>query len=91
MEREALKTIAQPIRAFIQEQFLFGYEEEDFPDDMSFLEHGIIDSLGILELISFIEAQFEIKVQDEEILPENMDSIDGLCQFIIKKQGQSTD
>ena len=84
-----LKNISQPIRAFLQEHYLFGYGEEEFSDAASFLDHGILDSMGILELITFIEAEFTIKVSDEEILPENLDSINAICRFILNKLGKS--
>ncbi len=84
MEDERKET-ARRIREFINEHYLFGYGNEEFDDDASLLEHGILDSLGILELISFIEDKFGIRVSDEEILPENLDSIGGISRFILRK------
>jgi len=55
-------------------------------DDDSFLEKGIIDSTGVLELVAFIEENFGIKVEDEELIPENLDSIDNLVTFINSKK-----
>ncbi len=73
------------IRAFVVENFLFG-EGEDLKDDTSFLDEGIIDSTGILELVDFLEEEFEISIDDEELIPENLDSVDLLAAFIAEKK-----
>jgi acyl carrier protein len=72
------------IRAFIIENFLFG-SDEGLSDDASFLEEGIIDSTGILELVNFLEEEFEIKVKDEEFIPENLDSINNVAAYLETK------
>ena len=69
------------IRAFIVENFLFG-SDDGFRDDISFLDDGIIDSTGILELVAFLEEEFDIIVEDEELVPENLDSIDNVVAFL---------
>ena len=69
------------IRAFIMENFLFG-NDQGLNDDTSFLDEGIIDSTGILELVSFLEEEFGISVEDEEILPENLDSIKNVVAYL---------
>ncbi len=73
------------IKQFIIDNFLFG-ESNGLEDDTSFLEEGIIDSTGILEVITFIEEEFFIHVDDEELLPENLDSINNLTGYITRKQ-----
>jgi acyl carrier protein len=77
--------IEEQVRNFITENFLFG-EEKKVADTDSFLENGIIDSTGVLEVVSFVEDTFNIKVKDEEMIPENLDSISNLVSFINKKQ-----
>ena len=72
------------IKSFIIENFLFG-NADGLNDDTSFLEEGIIDSTGVLELIAFLEEEFDIKVQDEELIPENLDSIDKVTAFLGRK------
>jgi acyl carrier protein len=72
------------IRTFIVENFLFG-QDEGLKDDTSFLDGGIIDSTGILELVNFLEEQFSIKVDDEELVPENLDSINNVVGYLEKK------
>ncbi len=73
------------LRDFIQNNFLFGVQGETFSDDDSLLEKRIIDSTGVLELIAFLDETFGVKVQDDELLPENLDSINRLVRFIEKK------
>jgi acyl carrier protein len=79
-------SIESKIRAYIAENFLFGDAAQLGVDD-SFLDKGIIDSTGILEIVMFLEEQFGIKVADSEMLPENLDSIGNITRFIEKKGG----
>lgn len=77
---------AEVLREFVKENFLFG-QEPTFCDDDSFLEQGIIDSTGVLELVAFLEEQYQITIADEELVPENLDSISRLVGFIqLKRQ-----
>lgn len=80
--------IREQLRTYIVDNFLFG-DDKGFDDSASFLDTGIIDSTGILELISYLEGEFPIKVQDEELLPENLDSIKNLVAFLGKKLGRA--
>lgn len=77
-------SIEAKIRAYIAENFMFG-EGDQLGVDESFLDKGIIDSTGILEIIMFLEEEFGIKVADNEMLPENLDSIGNIVRFITKK------
>ena len=78
------------VREFMVENFLFG-DGEALKDDTSFMEEGIIDSTGILELVFFLEESFSISVEDHELVPENMDSLQGIASFIDRKLcGSST-
>ena len=81
-----MSTVREQIREFIVDNFLMGEDSEDLKDDSSFLEEGIIDSTGVLELVEFLEDSFEIKVDDEELVPENLDSINNLCTYLEKKR-----
>ena len=73
--------IKTKIREFIIENFLFG-DDNGLKDDTSFLEEGIIDSTGVLELVTFLEEEFEIEVNDEELIPENLDSINNVTAYL---------
>ncbi|OQX83602.1 MAG: acyl carrier protein [Candidatus Latescibacteria bacterium 4484_7] len=75
------------IRNFIRENFLFDSDDAKIDEEDSFLENGIVDSTGILELVSFVEDEFGIEVKDEELVPDNFDSIAKLAGFIERKKG----
>ncbi len=74
------------LREFILENFLTGLEQDDLDDDVSFLEEGIIDSTGVLELVDYIEETFDFGVEDEEVIPENFDSLNNLDAYIARKR-----
>ena len=78
--------VSAVIRQFIIENFLFE-EDPTLKEETSFLESGIIDSTGILELVSFLEEKFGISVADEELVPENLDSIGNVVAYLKKKKG----
>lgn len=74
------------VRTFVVENFLFG-DDGRLSDDTSFLEEGIINSTGVLELVLFLEETFDVKVEDEEVVPENLDSLAQIEAFVDKKVG----
>lgn len=78
---------AGEVKDFIVENFLFG-EDGHLAEDTSFLEAGIVDSTGIIELVGFIEARFGIHVEDEELVPENFDDLRKIDAYLQKKLGQ---
>ena len=78
--------IRSEIRNFILDNFMMGRDESELADKDSLLDKGIIDSTGVLELVSFIEETFEFAIDDEELVPENLDSIENLVNFINKKK-----
>jgi acyl carrier protein len=65
--------------------FLFGQVDGALPDNQSFLESGVIDSTGVLELVAFLEERFGISVADRELLPENLDSVRNASVFVLRK------
>jgi acyl carrier protein len=77
----------EKIRRFIAENFLpsAGLGQEGFADDDSFMEKGIIDSTGVLELLEFLEENFRIKIEDQEVIPDNLDSLNKVSAFIQRK------
>ncbi|MDY7039820.1 MAG: acyl carrier protein [Chloroflexota bacterium] len=76
-------TISTQIRQYIVDNFLIA--DEDFTDGDSFLEHGIVDSTGVLELVMFVEETFDFAVPDEDIVPENFDSVAQLTAYVRQK------
>jgi acyl carrier protein len=79
--------VKSEIRRFIVDNFLYGQEDQGFDDDVSFLGKGFIDSTGVLELVSFIEEAYGISVNDDELIPENLDSLNKISIFIMRKRG----
>ena len=77
--------IKETIREFIANNFLKGDESKILDDDDSFLENAMIDSVGVLELVVFLEETFNFRVQDEEIIPTNLDSISKLVVYVRSK------
>jgi len=80
-----MQPLTQQLRQFVVDNFLFG-QDNGFAENTSFLDHGMIDSTGMLELLSYLEKTFAITVEDAELVPENLDSIDNLVAFIKRKQ-----
>ena len=79
--------ISATVRRFIGENFTFREEVEVLSDDASLLDAGIIDSTGVLELVCFLESTFGIVIADEEMLPENLDSIAAISAYVARKVG----
>lgn len=77
------------VREFVVENFLFG-DGEVLKDNTSFMEEGIIDSTGILELVFFLEETFSLSVEDDELVPDNMDSLQNIVRFIDRKLNTSS-
>lgn len=75
----------ETITKFVNEQFLKGNKAITLTDDSSFIDEGIIDSLGVLELVSFIEESFGFRVEDEEMVPDNLDSINKIVAYVSLK------
>jgi len=83
-----MNDVREKIRDFIVENFLFD-EPDILKDNLSLLDEGILDSTGILELVGFVEEEFGITVEDDELSPENLDSIDNVVSFINRKQASA--
>lgn len=78
--------IQKQVREYVIENFVLGDEEEELSDSQSFLDTGLIDSTGILEVIGFLEDEYEITIEDDEMIPENLDSVDRIARFVHAKQ-----
>jgi acyl carrier protein len=82
--------IEQAIRDFISRNLLFSGEGFPYSDDASLLAEGIVDSLGVMELVEFAQQTFQIVISQQEVLPENFDSVNKLAAFIrLKARAQS--
>lgn len=76
----------EQVREFVLSNFYVA-DPDSLIDNASLLDQGIIDSTGVLELIFFIEQKFEISVEDSEMLPDNLDSIERIATFVARKKG----
>jgi len=74
------------VRRFVVSNFLFG-DGEALEEDTSFMEKGLVDSTGILELVMFLEETYKIKIGDDELVPENLDSLRNIGDFLNRKVG----
>ena len=79
------QTLRSELRQFVIDSFLIGDEDAGFGDADSFMRSGIIDSTGILELTSFLEQKYSVTVEDNEMVPTNLDSIDNLVSYLTRK------
>jgi acyl carrier protein len=75
-------TLNEELRAFVTDSFMFGKPYEGFADDDSFIDRGIIDSTAVMELVAFLENRYRIKLLDQDLIPDNLDSINGLARFV---------
>ncbi len=81
-----MRQLEQDIRRFVVDNFMFGEDDGTLRSGDSFLANGTIDSTGVLELVAFLEGQYGIEVQDDDLVPENLDSIDRLVAFVSRKR-----
>ena len=95
MDREEGKRVpvvnamANDIKEFIVQNFLFGQVDEFPGADASLMAAGVIDSTGVLELVVFLESRFEICVEDAELVPSNLDSVTQLAEYVQRKQSDN--
>ena len=81
-----MQSTEQQIRQFVEDNFLFGQRDGDLSDEDSFLDNGVVDSTGVLELVFFLEDNFHIKVKDEDLTQANLDSINKVVNFVERNQ-----
>ncbi len=79
--------IKKQIRQYLAENFLFSDDGFTLDDNASFLEEEVVDSTGVMELVLFVEDNFGLTVADEEIVPDNFDSVNQLAAYIQRKSG----
>lgn len=84
MNNTAQTPLKTAIRRFVVDTFLFG-SDDGVADNASFLANGIIDSTGVMELVAHLEKTYGIKIQDAELVPENLDSVDAIAAFLSVK------
>jgi acyl carrier protein len=77
--------IEAQVRKYVAQNLLFSDNGFEYDDDVSFLQEGIVDSVGVLELVLFVEETFGVNVNDQEITPDNFDSVNKLANYIRSK------
>jgi acyl carrier protein len=82
---EQTQAIETDVRRFITENFPLGGSGADLAGGDSLLEAGVIDSVGVLELIEHLEATYELRIPDADVLPENLDSIDAIARYVARR------
>jgi acyl carrier protein len=83
-----MQNVEEMIRKYIADNILFSKDGYPYADDASFLENGIIDSMNVLELVVFVEDHFNITVNDEDVVPENFDSLQSMSTYVRQKQAE---
>jgi acyl carrier protein len=81
-------TVESQIKEYIARNLLFSDNGFQYGDDASFLDEGIVDSVGVMELVAFVEEQFGFKVNDSEVIPDHFDSVSKLAAFIRSKSNK---
>ena len=80
-----MQNIKGRVKAFLLDNFLMGDGDQHIQDQTSFINSHILDSTGFIELISYLEEQFEIRVTDDEMVPDNLDSLEKIEDFVSSK------
>lgn len=80
-----MQQIKTTVRQYIQDNFLMGAADQ-YADDASFMDAHLLDSTGFLELVQFLEESYAIKVEDDEMMPENLDCLDAIAAFVLRKR-----
>ena len=78
--------VRELIRQFLQDNFVFAELDRTFEDGDSLIAHEIVDSTGFLELVTLLEQTYGITIADEDMVPENLDSIDAIAGFVARKK-----
>ena len=85
MSTDGIQT-REKVRGYILENLMFSSNHDDLADGASLLDRGIIDSTGVLEIVLYLEEEFQVKVKDSDMLPANFDSVDNIVGFVSRLQ-----
>jgi acyl carrier protein len=85
-----MQQIEQEVRQFVVDNFLFDESGNSFSNDDSFIENGIVDSMGILNLVTFVQDTYRVRVLDQEITTDNWDSVTRIAVFVRSKLAGTT-
>lgn len=79
------KSVKNSVMDFIKENFIMGRSDVVLDEKVSLIDSGVMDSTGVLELVEFLESQYSIKIEDEELVPENLETIENIVNFLARK------
>jgi acyl carrier protein len=79
------------IRSFLADIFFLGEDPAKLSANASLIESGIIDSTGVFELVGFLEEQYAIRIEEDDLVPENLDSIDNIVAFVERKRERTAE
>lgn len=79
--------IENDLREYIQKEFMAGKSDVELKNDLSLVEAGVLDSLAIFTLIAYLEERFGVKVESEDVVIENFDTIDALRELVLQRTG----
>lgn len=82
-----MTTVEQEVRTFLAENFSLGNNASKLASSQSLTERGFVDSVGIVEVLTFLETRYDIQISDDETVPENIDTIDNIVRFVGMKRG----
>ena len=80
-----MSAVEQTVRGFILENFMFSNDESALNSEESLLKKGVIDSTGVMELVAFLEDEYKFRINDDELVPENLDSVRNIVSFVDSK------
>jgi acyl carrier protein len=78
-------SVKETVMNFIRENFIMGRSDVVLDEKVSLIDSGVMDSTGVLELVEFLESQYSIKIEDEELVPENLETIENIIAFLETK------
>lgn len=84
------ESVAAVVRDFIEQELVYG-GEGNFDQDADLIERGVIDSMSLLRLVSFLEDRYHIEIQDEDLVPDNFRSVGAIKSFVTRRLGTSRD
>lgn len=85
-----MEEVQKALRSYVVANFLFGRDDPSLGSEDSLMERGVVDSTGVLELIQYLESAYGVRVEDEELVPDNLDSIGNLTRFVLRKTGKAS-
>ena len=84
-----MPSLEQELRRYVIDNFLYGRQDQELSDDDSFVDKGVLDSTGVLDLVGYLEQSYGVEIADQELVPENLDSVRRIAAFLRAKRGEN--